>query len=157
MFFDERISYIRPRRRRSSWLSEKRRVKRVSRNGGCCEDRVCGSSGHCTGLFGSRFQGSLLLTGPSSLRLPILLCRLSSDPPSRGVFSPLCRSSGSPYSSRVRFALCLSCLCANRGATSRYFVGFILGNIWWLACGQRELARSENPLAGGKRVARARG
>lgn len=160
-FFDEHIWCIRPRGRRSSWLSEERRVKRVSRNGGCCagEDRVCGSSGHCTGLFGSRFQGPSLLTGPSSLLLPIPLCRLSSDPPSRGVSSPLRRSSWSrhPCSSRFRFALRLARSCANRGATSRYFVGFILENIWWLACGQRELARSGNPLAGGKRVARARG
>jgi len=80
-------------------------------------------------------------------------------PPSRGVSSPLRRSSWflHPCSSRVRFALRLACSCANRGAMSRYFVGFILENIWWLACGQRELARSGNPLAGGKRVARARG
>lgn len=136
-------------------------MKRASRNGGCCagEDRVCGSSGHCTGLFGSRFQGPSLFTGPSSLQLPIPLCRLSSDPPSRGVSSLPRRSPESlhPCSSRVRFALCLACSYANRGATSRYFVSFILKNIWWLACGQRELARSGNPLAGGKRVARARG
>jgi len=34
--------------------------------------------------------------------------------------------------------------CANCGATLRYFAGFILGNIWWLACGQRELALPGN-------------
>jgi len=127
MFFDERISYIRPRRRRSSWLSEKRRVKRVSRNGGCCEDRVCGSSGHCTGLFGSRFQGSLLLTGPSSLRLPIPLCRLSSDPPSRGVFSPLCRSSGSLLILLVSDLLSVSLVCAQIAALRRD----ILSVLFW--------------------------
>lgn len=123
------------------------------------KDRVLFVSGHCTGLFGSRFQGPSLLTGPSSLLLPIPLCRLSSDPPSRGIFSPLRRFSGffHPCPSRIRFALRLARSCANHGAMSRYFVGFILENIWWLACGQRELARSGNPLAEGKRVARTRG
>lgn len=120
MLFDERTSYIRPRRRRSSWLSEKKRVKRVSRNGGCCggEDRVCDSSGHCTGLFGSRFQGPLLLTGPSSLRLPIPLCRLSSDPPSR-VFSPLCRSSGSLLVLLASDLPSVSLVCAQIAALRR--------------------------------------
>jgi len=45
-------------------------------------------------------------------------------------------------SRRIYPPSCLS--CANRGATLRYFAGFILGNIWWLACGQRELALPGN-------------
>lgn len=49
-------------------------------------------SGHCTGLFGSRFQALALYGALSSLWLPIPLCRLSSDPPSRDVFSPPRRS-----------------------------------------------------------------
>jgi len=67
---------------------KERRVKRVSRNGGCAgEDRVCGSSGHCTGLFGSRFQGPSLLTGPPPFSF-LSLCavypatlRLAASPP----------------------------------------------------------------------------
>jgi len=111
------------------------------------------------GAFRISISGALALNRPSSFQLPIPLCRLSSDPPSRGISSPLRHSSWflHPCSSRIRFVLRFARSCANRGAMSRYFVGFILENIWWLACGQRKLARSGNPLARGKRVAHARG
>lgn len=105
-------------------------MKRVSRNEGCYagKDRVC-SSGHCTGLFESRFQGPSVLTQDSSLRLPIPLCRLSNDPSSRGIFSPLgCFSEFlHPCLSRVRCAFCLTRSYANHGGMSRYFCRFYFG------------------------------
>lgn len=58
------------------------------------EVRVCGSFGHCTGLFGSQFQGPSLLTG-ALLPSPIPLCPFIQRPSvSRRLSSPPRRSSG---------------------------------------------------------------
>lgn len=136
--FDERILYLRPRGRHSTWLSRLRRgmwreyleTKDAAPAKIACAVRPV----IARGFSDLDFRGLRLLTGPSSLRFPIPLCRLSSDPPSRGVFSPLrCSSALHPWPSRVRVALRLACSYANRGAMSRYFIGFILGNIWWRA------------------------
>lgn len=87
--------------------------------------------GHCTGLFGSRFQVLAPLQGlPPPFAFPILLCRLSSDPSSRDPASSphyVVLQFLHPCPSRFGFILRLACWCTNRGATSRYFCRFYFG------------------------------
>lgn len=90
-----RISYIHPSSRAPPLLlavREEESEESVSKRGGRCAPARIACAVRpviARGFSDLDFRGPSLLTGPSSLRLPIPLCRLSSDPPSRGVFSPL--------------------------------------------------------------------